>query len=142
MKAITLWQPWASAIAFGFQTHETRSWSTEYRGLLAIHAAKTKKGIKLVEESHYIQTLFKTVVPVEDLPRGVIVAVVEVMDVTGTENVRYTTLAGTGTRMLNVSDYVLGDWSIGRFAWKLRLVKKVDPPIPARGQQGLWEWSE
>ena len=41
MKAISLWQPWASAIAIGEKTIETRSWWTPHRGALAIHAAKT-----------------------------------------------------------------------------------------------------
>jgi hypothetical protein len=39
MKALTLWQPWATLIANGTKTIETRSWSTSYRGPLAIHAA-------------------------------------------------------------------------------------------------------
>ena len=40
MKALTLTQPWASLVAIGAKRIETRSWSTPYRGLLAIHAAK------------------------------------------------------------------------------------------------------
>lgn len=39
MKAITIWQPWASLIACGAKKFETRSWKTDYRGLIAIHAA-------------------------------------------------------------------------------------------------------
>lgn len=42
MKAITVRQPWASLIAAGVKTIETRSWSTKYRGPLAIHAGKAK----------------------------------------------------------------------------------------------------
>lgn len=42
MKALTIRQPWASLIAHGVKTIETRSWSTEYRGPLAIHAGKAK----------------------------------------------------------------------------------------------------
>jgi hypothetical protein len=38
VKALTLHQPWATAIAEGIKTIETRSWSTSYRGPLAIHA--------------------------------------------------------------------------------------------------------
>ncbi len=38
MKALTVRQPWASLIAAGVKTIETRSWSTKYRGPLAIHA--------------------------------------------------------------------------------------------------------
>lgn len=40
MKMLTLHQPWASLIACGVKTIETRSWSTDYRGPLAIHAGK------------------------------------------------------------------------------------------------------
>ena len=39
MKALTLWQPWASLVALGHKRIETRCWSTKYRGDLAIHAA-------------------------------------------------------------------------------------------------------
>lgn len=38
MKALTLRQPWASLIGCGVKTIETRSWSTRYRGPIAIHA--------------------------------------------------------------------------------------------------------
>lgn len=39
MKALTIWQPWASLIACGAKRYETRSWPTKYRGPIAIHAA-------------------------------------------------------------------------------------------------------
>ena len=40
MKALTLYQPYASLIAVGAKTIETRSWGTSYRGGLLIHAGK------------------------------------------------------------------------------------------------------
>jgi hypothetical protein len=39
MKALSLHQPWASLIGLGVKTIETRSWSTKYRGPLAVHAS-------------------------------------------------------------------------------------------------------
>lgn len=42
IPALSLWQPWASLIALGVKTIETRSWSTQYRGPLAIHAGAKK----------------------------------------------------------------------------------------------------
>lgn len=42
MKAITIWQPWASLLACGAKKYETRSWATRYRGPIAIHAAAKK----------------------------------------------------------------------------------------------------
>lgn len=40
MKALTLKQPWAGMVANGTKTIETRTWSTSYRGPLAIHASQ------------------------------------------------------------------------------------------------------
>lgn len=42
MKALTLWQPWASLLACGAKKYETRGWETKYRGPIAIHAAIKK----------------------------------------------------------------------------------------------------
>ena len=59
MKALSLRQPWASLIADGRKTIETRTWRTRYRGPLAIHASAR---------------------PYEDLPTGGIVAVAWLYD--------------------------------------------------------------
>lgn len=42
MKALSIRQPWAWLIVNGFKDIENRSWDTKYRGLVLIHAAKTK----------------------------------------------------------------------------------------------------
>lgn len=47
-RAITLHQPWATLIALGYKTIETRSWSTRYRGPLLIHAAKSPPPVRSV----------------------------------------------------------------------------------------------
>lgn len=33
-----------------------------------------------------------------------------------------------------------GDYHAGRWAWSLTDIECFDPPIPARGAQGLWDW--
>ncbi len=43
MKAISLHQPWASLIADGFKTIETRHWPTSYRGPLLICSTQNPK---------------------------------------------------------------------------------------------------
>ena len=40
MKAITVWQPWATLLATGKKKCETRSWKTNYRGEVLIHAGR------------------------------------------------------------------------------------------------------
>lgn len=42
MKFLTIRQPWASLVAVGAKTIETRPFSTQYRGPLAIHAGKVR----------------------------------------------------------------------------------------------------
>ena len=59
MKALSLRQPWASLIANGRKTIETRTWRTHYRGPLAIHASAR---------------------PYDDLPTGGIIAVAWLYD--------------------------------------------------------------
>ena len=34
-----------------------------------------------------------------------------------------------------------GDFSLGRWLWMLQDIERVDPPVPARGFQGWWEWT-
>lgn len=41
MKVISVKQPWASLIVYGYKKYEFRSWQTHYRGDLLIHASKT-----------------------------------------------------------------------------------------------------
>jgi hypothetical protein len=40
MKCISIRQPWALAIVKGFKDVENRSWKTDYRGPILIHASK------------------------------------------------------------------------------------------------------
>lgn len=42
MKALSIKQPWAYLIAAGHKDVENRSWSTNYRGRIYIHASKTQ----------------------------------------------------------------------------------------------------
>lgn len=41
MKALTIWEPWASLIVDGIKDVENRSWKTNHRGVILIHAGKS-----------------------------------------------------------------------------------------------------
>ncbi|MCK9370153.1 ASCH domain-containing protein [Candidatus Dojkabacteria bacterium] len=43
MKALTIQEPYASMILEGKKTIETRTWKTNYRGLIILHASKNPK---------------------------------------------------------------------------------------------------
>ena len=43
MKVLTIKEPWASMILEGKKTIETRTWKTQHRGLIFLHASKNPK---------------------------------------------------------------------------------------------------
>lgn len=156
MKALTLTQPWATLIASGAKTIETRSWSTRYRGPLAIHAGK---GIGEFESEGALWVLalsepFRTALADADiynpgtLPRGAIVATCHLVSIEemlpGDQKMDGIWRIIGSKRMcwlLTNRERAFGDFSAGRFAWLLADVRSLATPIPARGQLGLWEWT-
>jgi hypothetical protein len=154
-KTITIWQPWATLIALLEKGNETRGWPTKHRGPLAIHAAK-KIDYEACEREPIKSVLAKHGYTAENLPTGVIVAkcnLVECWKVArptwpyGAKPVELTASDGKRTKIWsgNVEgniEYHLGNYDDGRFAWELADVERLAEPIPAKGQQGLWNWDE
>ena len=135
MKAISLWQPWASLVAHGLKRYETRSWSTKYRGPLAIHAAKTPRGWRsfgreLVPLYHAAGITLAQ--GPSGFPHGAIVAVVDLLEVT-----RMTPATIAAVAKWKPDEIVAGDWQPGRFAWRLGKVRWYGQH-DVRGAQGLW----
>lgn len=131
MKAISLWQPWASAIAVGIKKIETRHWPIGYRGEIAIHAAKTQEGVKQligIGRGDLIKQVVRLNPSDELLPLGAIVAVARLDGCYRVDQVE-------------PSEYeaAWGDFSVGRYCWMLSHVVALPKPIPYRGQQGLFE---
>ncbi len=140
MKALTIWQPWAGMVAAGVKGNETRSWPTSYRGRIAIHAAKLD--IRVAWRRYVNDTVTEVICrrlglpgifdAVETFPTGCILATAELMDC-----IRITP---EYVAKLDYDELQLGDYTPGRFAWKLEDVKAFPEPIPVRGRQGLWNW--
>lgn len=78
MKALTIIQPWATLIASGHKMNETRSWKTNYRGEVLIHAGKNPKdytsGCYIDDpDGRHFQEAGITPNNFEELPRGSII---------------------------------------------------------------------
>jgi hypothetical protein len=67
MKALTLYQPWATLVAVGAKRIETRSWSTKYRGPLAIHVSKNKSQLNIAMEEPFASTLESILVSISSV---------------------------------------------------------------------------
>lgn len=139
MRAISLWQPYASLIATRAKRFETRAWSTAYRGYLAIHAAKHWTSVEkticwefkrdfAVATQECLQYW-----PTTPLPLGAVLCVVELLAVYPTEEI---------ADGLSASERAFGDYYPGRYAWQLDVVEVFDPPIPTKGAQNFFRWDQ
>lgn len=54
MKALSIKEPFASLVSLGIKRIETRSWKTNYRGEIYIHASLTKNKMEKKEGKSYL----------------------------------------------------------------------------------------
>lgn len=139
MKALTLHQPHATLIALGAKPWETRSWGapTSLIGQrLAIHAGKRLDAEAIHDGSRVSQALGKLAIDTGLLPRGGIVAVVELLKCRKTTDLDRR-IAGRYYRA-NSRPEDFGDFSAGRWVWETKLLLRVHPHIVCCGWRGLW----
>ena len=144
MKAVTLYQPWATLISIGAKRIETRSWSTNFRGLLAIHAGTERKYITKRSKYYICDNdpflWFNNV----QMPTGVIIAICELKDCLLIKNWPSWVSLGRvriGKVFIPSQERAFGDYTPGRFMWFLENVRELKHPIPAKGALSLWEWT-
>jgi hypothetical protein len=145
MKAISLWQPWASAMALGVKRIETRSWETKYRGPLAIHAAKKRDA--------EVRDAIETLIPLcprlaGDLPYGAIVGACNLIACVpmtlkddGYAHLGKFVEPSAYEALLTDLERAFGNYEPGRWAWITDSMIALPEPIPFRGAQGFFEWT-
>jgi activating signal cointegrator 1 len=139
VNAISLLQPWASAIAAGLKLVETRSWGTSCRGPLAIHASKGMKRDQrefvLRQSNEDLEYLTRIgIMDSYDLPLGVVVATCELVDI-----VQFN---AETVQQFTDREKRWGNFEHGRFGFSLANVKRLETPIPASGKLGIWNWKQ
>jgi hypothetical protein len=125
-RAVSLWQPWASAMGSGVKQNETRSWPTSYRGELVICSAKRKPSREEVGDGETYDVAMR-------MPYGCAICVVEIYDCRGVEWVSSQPNFTEAER--DLGDYTPG---MGRYAWMTRNCRTLTTPLPIVGRQGLW----
>lgn len=145
MKALTLWQPWASLVAMGEKKVETRVWETKYRGELAIHAAARippdwlGASREFPEFRRELADVFcareRDLAARIDvmLPRGAVLCIVRLKGIERAEQA-----AG----VLCQRELIFGNYEEGRYAWFFEMIEQFETPIPAKGNRLLWNWDE
>ena len=126
MKVLSIKEPWASLIMNNIKKIETRSWKTNYRGELFIHASlSTKNNI-----SNEVLDLIKDM----KLNNGYIICKCKLVDC-----VYMTEDFINNIKNNNHIEYICGDYQLGRYAWILDDIEAVDS-IEVKGKLGIWNY--
>ena len=122
MKALTIKEPWASLIINGYKEYEFRSWKTNYRGKILIHAGMSNENISKFD----IYNL--------EYSKGEIIGEAELVDcILVSEEFN--------NELLKKNSLVYGKTNhTSTYAWKLENIKKYDKKIPCKGKLGLWNY--
>lgn len=158
MKAISLWQPWATLMALGEKWIETRHWPTKYRGDLLIHAAKRhsqeqidyclSEPCRSILAKHGIKPEMRDVASfhADQLPLGCIVAARYLVDCRPVrDRVCSWRAVWNETREIYWAlppaepELSFGNYEVGRFGWRMVEGFRFEMPIPYRGAQGFFD---
>ena len=123
MKVLTIKEPWASLIVQGFKKYEFRSWKTNYRGKILIHAGLSKEDIDKYREYNL------------DISSGEIIGEAYITDCILVDE-------KLDKKLRSIDKKVYGNNHIGLYAFKLEKIKKYDKKIKVKGKLGLWNYND
>jgi hypothetical protein len=129
MRALSVLQPWAWAIAKGHKSVENRDWPPPKGTIgsrIAIHASKKPVGQEDREE--FDEQMFEFQIFAPDWPTMPYGAVVAVATLRG-----FVDAAGAKTLPRNAYR-----WFVGTYGWLFDDVVELPEPVPAKGSLGLW----
>lgn len=154
IPAITLWEPWASLVAAGAKPYEFRSWPAPLRlwgkriavaaGARPVRVVELRELLAKLQGPHWRETALDPALAVPLLeralqaPKGMPCRAVVCTAVLG-QPIRDAELsAALSLPHLNDSDRD----EHSNWGWPLTEIRAVEPPCPAVGRQGFWEWDE
>ena len=130
MKVLSLTEPYATLIKKGTKLIETRSWKTNYRGKLYIHASATKIP-KEWKENKELMNLVNNA----PLNFGNIICKCNLVDC-----IYMTKDYVENMKKNNYQEYICGVYEEGRYAWVLDNIIPLKVPIKAKGQLNIWNY--
>lgn len=127
MKVLSLREPYASLIKEGIKTIETRSWKTNYRGQLYIHASLGKIKSNDLNTQKLLSYLTD-----KEMKYGQIIACVNLVDC------QYMDEKFIIEINKKPKQKACGLYEVGRYAWFLDDIEVLKEPINAKGKLGIW----
>ena len=128
MKVITIKQPFASLIIAGLKEYEFRTWKTNYRGPILIHAGKKidKEALKKYEQFYL------------EYPTGCILGKADLTDCIKINEEARTMLKG---KKSIVYENAINNKEDNQYGLKLENIQIIEP-IYIKGQLGLWNYDK
>ena len=131
IRALSVRQPFAWAIAVGAKPVENRSWGTRYRGLVAIHASKAIDRAAL-DNPLILEAIADHEFTIDEGPSS-LGAVVAIAELCGCHQWPAAGECNGRGRPACSPWAALDQWH-----WRLRNVRPLPEPVPCRGKLGLW----
>ena len=128
MKVLSIKEPFASLIKDGYKKIETRSFKTNYRGEIYIHAS-IKKVTESYEDNKILNDLMKKV----NYNYGNIICKANLVDCKLMDEKFLEEIKN------NSQEESLGIYKLGRYAWILEDVEVIES-IPAKGNLNIWQY--
>lgn len=132
MKVLSLTEPCATLIKEKKKLIETRSWKTNYRGELYIHASLTKIP-KEWQENKKLMSLVDNI----PLNYGYIICKCKLIDC-----IYMTKEYVENMKKNNYQEYICGIYEEGRYAWILEDIEPLKERIATKGHLGVWNYEE
>ena len=129
MKVLSLTEPFATLIYEKKKLIETRSWKTNYRGELYIHASLTKISKNDLEDKELM-----SLVDNKDMNFGNIICKCNLVDC-----IYMTKEYVEEMKKNNYQEYICGEYKEGRYAWILDSIEPIKF-IKAKGQLNIWDY--
>ncbi len=142
MDALTVYQPWASAIALGVKHSETRSWRAPERLIgqrMVLHAAAQNPLVRALGLNGWFIQDFEqaTGIRITDCP---LMAILGTFRLVGCwQVVRVAQGRVWFDRQRWVEEDKWGDYTPGRWVWGVDEVEMYEKPFRCPGKQGIWK---
>lgn len=150
LKVISLWEPWATLMGIGAKRIETRGWSTDYRGEVAIHSTQggltqeelfstcaDEPFLTVLKAAAILQTGMSKRQVQHAFPRGKIIAVGTLSACWPTESeICIPGVFDEHPELTTEQERAFGDYSPCRYGLVFENVILLHDPIPFKSRQG------